>query len=331
MEAFEKKTLKTSRGFTYTYYTSAGDKTLPALVFQHGWPDHGSMWAGVAGPLQSLHHPIIIPDMLGYDGTDKPTDPAAYRWDGMTQDIIEIIDAEQHAKVISIGHDWGSFAASRLCQYHPDRVVGLVNLNVGYQPPLRQPFNLDAINNMATHVFGYPILAYWTLLTAADGPEILRGNLDRLFHAMHGQVNTLKDFFCQFDGLRNYLVNGGTQVQLRPYAQDAALKQAFIDRFTRDGFEAPVCWYLATRSGIQHESDKNLPAGVEKMEIPVLYIGAKEDVVCRPESMVPVIQAGLLPQLEQGELLDAGHWVTYERPKEVVEQMAAWLKKHWKK
>lgn len=202
MEAFDKKTLKTSRGFTYTYYTSAGDKTLPALVFQHGWPDHGTMWAGVAGRLQSLHHPIIIPDMLGYDGTDKPTDPSAYRWDGMTKDLIEIIDAEQHQTVISIGHDWGSFAASRLCQYYPHRVVGLVNLNVGYQPPLRQPFNLEATNQITEQIFGYPLLAYWTLLTADDGPAVLNANLDRLFHAMHGQADTLKHLFCHPGALR---------------------------------------------------------------------------------------------------------------------------------
>jgi len=43
MDAFEKKTLKTSRGYTYTYYTSDGDKSLPALFFQHGWPDHAQM------------------------------------------------------------------------------------------------------------------------------------------------------------------------------------------------------------------------------------------------------------------------------------------------
>jgi len=88
---------------------------------------------------------------------------------------------------------------------------------------------------------------------------------------------------------------------------------------------------LATRSGIQYQSDKELPAGVEKMKVPVLYIGAKDDVVCRPESMVPSIQAGLLPQLEQAEMLDAGHWVPYEKPVEVVERIAGWLKKHWLK
>ena len=106
MDAYSKKTLKTSRGYQYTYYTHEGDRSLPTLLFLHGWPDNAAMWKDVAGPLQSLGHPMIIPDMLGYDGTDKPTDPAAYKWDGMTQDLIEIADKEGAKNIVSIGHDW---------------------------------------------------------------------------------------------------------------------------------------------------------------------------------------------------------------------------------
>jgi soluble epoxide hydrolase/lipid-phosphate phosphatase len=37
------------------------------------------MWTNVAGALRPTKHPIIIPDMLGYGGTNKPTNPAAYK------------------------------------------------------------------------------------------------------------------------------------------------------------------------------------------------------------------------------------------------------------
>ncbi|RYO19243.1 hypothetical protein AA0111_g10449 [Alternaria arborescens] len=79
MDAFKKKTWKTARGYTYTYYTSEGDRSPPTLLFQHGWPDHAEMWKVIAKRLIDTEFPIIIPDMLGYDGTDKPTDPAEYR------------------------------------------------------------------------------------------------------------------------------------------------------------------------------------------------------------------------------------------------------------
>jgi soluble epoxide hydrolase/lipid-phosphate phosphatase len=332
MNAFEKKTLKTSRGYTYTYYTAKGDESLPTLFFQHGWPDHAGMWEDVATSLRSTKHPIIIPDLLGYDGTDKPTDPAEYRWSAMTQDLIEIIDTEKVSKVISIGHDWGSVCASRLYNYHPDRVVGIILLNVAYNPPTRSPFDLDRVNAMMTQFFGNPLFSYWYLLTAPDGPKIMQSGLERLFLAMHGSAENMKRIFCSTDAMRNYLLNGDveiTEAELRQYAKDPAFKKEFIDRFTRDGFEGPVCWYKANTEQHHYNSDKDLLEGAEKVNIPMLYMGAKEDAVCRPEGMIPSIQAGLLPHLEQTSLIDAAHWTPYEASEEVAENIRGWLKKHF--
>lgn len=52
---------------------------------------------------------MLAPDMLGYGGTDKPTDPAAYVPSLLTKDVIDILDAEKLDKVVSIGHDLSVF------------------------------------------------------------------------------------------------------------------------------------------------------------------------------------------------------------------------------
>jgi soluble epoxide hydrolase/lipid-phosphate phosphatase len=331
MDAFEKKTLKTSRGYTYTYYTADGDKSLPTLFFQHGWPDHAEMWKDVATSLRSTKHPIIIPDLLGYNGTDKPTDPAEYGWDKMTKDLMEIIDTEKADKVISIGHDWGSACAARLYNYNPTRVVGIVLLNVAYTAPSRKPFSLDAVNAMTKQVFGYATFNYWYLLTAPDGPQVLKDNLDRLFHAMHGTTETMKEIFTGPGAMREYLTNGngGKENELRPYAKAPGFKQAFIDRMSRDGFEGALCWYKAATENVHYEADKDLPESVDKVDVPLLFIGATDDVVCRAEAIYPPIQAGLLPMLEQAKMVDAAHWTPYEAPDEVASDIESWLKKHF--
>jgi len=329
MEGFQKKTLKTSRGYTYTYYTVDGDKSLPTLFFQHGWPDQAELWEGVAERLRSTKYPMIIPDMLGYGGTDKPTDPAEYRWDKMTQDLIEIVDKEEVSKIISVGHDWGSACASRLYNYHPDRVVGLVNINVAYSPLSRSPFDLDAVNALTEKFLGRTILAYWHLFTAPDGPEILKKHSDRLYHAMHGVGPTITNLFVVRDALRNYLTGDAELIELRPYAADPKTKQAFIDRFNRDGFEAPQCWYHATRSNHQHESDKNLPEDRNKVNVPSLYMGGKDDGVCTPEMMFPTIQQGLLPHLTQEPQFDAAHFTPAEVPDKIADTLEPWLKKNF--
>jgi pimeloyl-ACP methyl ester carboxylesterase len=287
------------------------------------------MWDEVATPLRSTNHPIIIPDMLGYGGTDKPTDPAAYAWDVMTQDLIEIMDAEGYQKFISIGHDWGSLSAARLYNYHPNRVVGLVLLNVAYMAPMRDGFNLDATNKMTEAALGYPTFSYWHLFTAPDGPTILKENLERLFHAQHGENGTMKKYFTGPDALRDYLVNGSEEITCRPYARNPKFKQDFIDRMNRDGFEGPQCWYIATKDNYHIQADKDLPEDADKVDVPVLYIGCKDDAVCRPEAMHGSIQAGLLPKLEEAEMIDAAHWVTYEQPGEVVKRIEIWLQKHY--
>lgn len=327
MDAFTKKTLRTSRGITYTYYTCSGNTSLPTLLFQHGFPDHAAMWADVASSLRPLNHPVIIPDMLGYDGTDKPTNPSAYTWDHMTNDMVEILNAEQVPKCISIGHDWGSAAASRLYNYHPERVVGLVNLNVAYTAPSRKPFDLDAANALMNKIFGYPSLSYWYLFTAPDGPALLSRDIEAMFNMMHDK-DGLKEFFCTPDTMRETLSGQKEPTfSLRPYAQDPAFKKAFLDRMARDGFEAPVCWYKAMTGNLQHQVDVKLPEGREIVNVPTLYIGCREDVVCRPEAMYESIKKGLLPQLEQADMIDAAHWATYEKPAEVVKRLEDWLKR----
>lgn len=55
---------------------------------------------------------LIVPDMLGYGGTDKPTTPEYYKASLICGDIIEIMNHENVNKAIAIGHDWcpSSFA-----------------------------------------------------------------------------------------------------------------------------------------------------------------------------------------------------------------------------
>jgi pimeloyl-ACP methyl ester carboxylesterase len=178
-------------------------------------------------------------------------------------------------------------------------------------------------------IFGYPLLSYWYVLTAADGPELLVRNPDRTFNMLHDK-DRLQEFFCTPDTMRATLSaekDDELTFELRPYARDEALRKTFVERMRRDGFEAPVCWYKATTRNLQHNVDVKLPEDRDVVNVPTLYIGCKQDVVCRPEIMYESINKGLLPQLEQAEMIDAGHWAAYEKPAEVVTRLEEWLKR----
>lgn len=49
---------------------------------------------------------MIVPDMLGYGGTSKPTEVEAYFGSGMSRDVVEIMNTEGVQEAIAIGHDW---------------------------------------------------------------------------------------------------------------------------------------------------------------------------------------------------------------------------------
>lgn len=169
MDTLTKKTITTKRGFEYTYYVSPAAAGKPTLLLHHGFPDQAEEWEDlIVKHLRPAGYGVIAPDLLGYGGTSKPTDPAAYKFRGMTADVVEIIDAEGVDKVISLGHDWGSRAAQMLWNLHPERVSGLVMVNVPYMGATKGPFNLDEVLAQTEQAYGYGVFWYWKLFTADD-------------------------------------------------------------------------------------------------------------------------------------------------------------------
>lgn len=169
MDNLTKKTITTKRGFEYTYYVSPAAAGKPTLLLHHGFPDQAEEWEDlITNHLKPAGYGAIAPDLLGYGGTSKPTDPAAYKFGGMTADLLEIIDAEKVDKVVSLGHDWGSRAAQLFYNLHPERVNGLVMVNVAWSGANRVPFDLDQVLAQSQQVFGYGTVWYWKLFTADD-------------------------------------------------------------------------------------------------------------------------------------------------------------------
>src|SRR5436190_2575570 len=149
MEQFARKTFTTSRSLTYTYYVSPQPSSLapkPALLLLHGFPDDAQEWATVVPFLMPLGFTILIPDLLGYAGTSKPTDATLYNSRSMCDDVVEVLNSESIQQVIPIGHDWGSFLAQRLYLWHSSRVAALGLLSVAYYPP--RSWDLERFNKM---------------------------------------------------------------------------------------------------------------------------------------------------------------------------------------
>lgn len=107
MELALYKDLTTSRGFKYHYYLSpANPPSNPTILFVHGFPSTSIDWRHQVAYFKAFGYGLVVPDMLGYGGTDKPTETTAYRHSLICKDLIDILDAEGIHQPIVIGHDW---------------------------------------------------------------------------------------------------------------------------------------------------------------------------------------------------------------------------------
>ncbi|WQF79204.1 Putative alpha/beta hydrolase-1, epoxide hydrolase [Colletotrichum destructivum] len=320
-----KKTLDVSRGFSYTYYTTPAQGSQPTLILFHGWPDTARLWAGLINDhLLPLGYGVVALDGLGYGESSKPIDPRVYACDGLAADAVEILDAEGLKKVVSFGHDWGSMIAQRLYNFHPERVCGLVTLNVSYSAPTGH-FDLDMVNAQTKKLFGLGTFEYWHFFTADDGVEIMNRNLESVYAAAFGEPETWLDTFCSPGGTRRFVSEGRTQPTL-PFAT-AEHKADFMGRFSKagdGGFAAPSCMYSAMRTGVQAEADRKIAEEAKTVRVPVLYWGGKRDFVCRPEILQLSIDAGLLPDVKS-VTRDGGHWALLEKPDEFGQDVLKWL------
>lgn len=100
------KTHKTSRGYTYSYYHSAPTDSKPTLVFLHGFPSTSNDWRHQVAYFKAKGYGLIVPDMLGYGGTDKPLEVKAYVGSGLANDIVDLMDGEEVQNAVCVAHDW---------------------------------------------------------------------------------------------------------------------------------------------------------------------------------------------------------------------------------
>ncbi|KAH7028644.1 Alpha/Beta hydrolase protein [Macrophomina phaseolina] len=329
MEVFTRKTFTASRSLTYTFYDSspktAQSNSKPTLLLLHGYPDSSQIWSEVAPKLLSLSHRIIIPDLLGYGDTAKPTDPAAYDSKSMAIDLAELLTSEGVPHAIPIGHDWGSFLAQRLYLWAPERVSGLAMLNVAYMPPFERDFDLDRLNAAATRATGRPRWSYWEFYASDAAAAVCRAHAESLWCAIHSVREDLRrDLYCAKGALQRFLEED-EQSPVRSYeASGRDLKSEWLARMEKNGFDGPLCWYKAVVRGITPAVESELDYERLVVKVPSLFIGANKDQICLVDAIRGPWAEGFLPDL-QIKQIDSFHRPMLEKPDELALSIRHWL------
>ena len=117
-----------------THYWQAGPAGGPLMIFLHGWPEIGLLWAAQMEAFASEGWHCIAPDMRGYGGSSAPTASDAYALKEIVDDMVELHDYLGASPAIWVGHDLGSPVAGALAAHHAKRSRGVVFISVPYVP-----------------------------------------------------------------------------------------------------------------------------------------------------------------------------------------------------
>ncbi|RMX80014.1 hypothetical protein D0869_07868 [Hortaea werneckii] len=307
MDGLQEKQLQVKRGFKYRYFVSSHyNPSNPVLLLLHGWPDNASLWQYVLPYLLPLNCKIVVPDLLGYAGTDKPTDLEAYDYRLMCQDMLDLLAAEDiESNVIAVGHDFG----------------------IAYMPPMPQALDPDVFFHLGQQEDGSSRYIYWELFTSPEAPKLFAQHNEAVWHALHGAPEDMvKQMFCFKDAFKNFLLQDRTDVGLRPYAQNKDLHDAWIRDFsTMLQWEVSFAWYNSFISGVQTAVDKTIAPEKYRLEMPVLFISCDGDAVNPHTTIDGPKGAGLLSDLTEREL-HCGHWCPYEKPEQLSMMIVDWVK-----
>ncbi|KAJ7722821.1 alpha/beta-hydrolase [Mycena metata] len=321
MDQSRYKTVKTRRGFTYSYYFSPPATGKPVLFFAHGFPANSSLWRKQVAFFEPLGHGLLVPDLLGYGGTDKPTDPKLYVGSGHANDIADILDAEGLEQVIAIGHDWGSRAVSRLISHHPQRVSACAFLAVGYGPPVLP--NMDPITRSPeiAQAIGYDVLAYMRFFIQPDAAAVIEEHIDSFISLMFPESPQLwKDYFCVEGGARAWIE--GDKTAGLPSYMTLEDKEILKKSLLTGGLSGPLCWYKVFSLKANSDDDASISAG--EFTQPLLFIAFTKDNVALPvfgDSAHKKYAKGPVTRKE----INGDHWAVESHTSEINDILLQWV------
>ncbi|KDQ63387.1 hypothetical protein JAAARDRAFT_202842 [Jaapia argillacea MUCL 33604] len=325
MDPSSYKNVRTYRGVHYHYFASPAKGSKPTLLFLHGFPCTSWDWRHQVAYFKQKGYGLIVPDMLGYGGTDKPTDPEYYRPSFVCQDIVTILDNEDVEKVVVIGHDWGAKITSRLASYYPDRFLAFAFLAVGYLPP--SP-NLD-IQQMLTQskeLLGYELFGYWNFFSSEGADRIIENNMDSFISIMFPQDPELtKTDIAPLGALKAWLL-ANKRTARAPFMTEEEVKiQSSL--LLKGGMEAPLCWYKVMTSGINADDDKQIPTESYSLPaVPSLFIGCTRDYICLFQQQKETFEKFATGETRVLET-DADHWVMLSHKEVVNRELEGWVER----
>lgn len=122
------------------HYLDEGPADAAPVLLLHGEPSWSFLYRHMVPVLVAAGHRVVVPDLIGFGRSDKPTEKSDYTYARhvawMSEALFDQLDLRD---ITFFGQDWGGLVGLRLVAAQPDRyarvVVGNTGLPTGERPP----------------------------------------------------------------------------------------------------------------------------------------------------------------------------------------------------
>ncbi len=114
-------------------YLDEGPRDGPVVLLLHGEPTWSYLYRHMIGPLVDAGLRVVVPDLVGFGRSDKPTRVEDYTYQRHVDWTTELMDSLGLADVTLFCQDWGSLIGLRIAGTEPERFARIVVGN-GFLP-----------------------------------------------------------------------------------------------------------------------------------------------------------------------------------------------------
>ena len=159
------------------HYVSEGDPRATTVLILHGEPAWSFMFRRTIPVLADAGLRVIVPDLVGFGRSDKPSRQADYSYESHVRWLTEFVTTLRLRDAVLLGHDWGGLLGLRLVTEIPGLAKGYVASNHGY-PTGDMPPN-DALRQWQEYAAAAPDFDVSAIVaracTTSLPEEVLRG------------------------------------------------------------------------------------------------------------------------------------------------------------
>ncbi len=128
---WQPKYFETSEGLRLAYLDE-GDAAGPFVLLMHGMPSWGFLWRHVMPPLLEAGCRCVVPDLIGYGRSDKPTRIEDYTFPRHVGAITEFVDSLAPEKIHFVLHDWGGPIGTLVAANNTARIASTTLMDTGF-------------------------------------------------------------------------------------------------------------------------------------------------------------------------------------------------------